>query len=296
MDIKRYKDNPELLQELSPREFEELVAELIRNSGWDVSLTPQTRDGGYDIFATKKEVIGEITSIIEVKKYRKDRPVGIEVVRELYGVKNFLNVSQAILVTSSRFTASAKEFVNARYDISLADIDDIINLLKLYVPDVKNAKFKIDRNFFSCFISYSHKDKAFVQYLNDKLKERGIRVWYAPEDLKPGQKIHEEIDKAIHLFDKLLIVISENSMNSEWVKTEIRKARKREIKEGKRILFPISITDFDKIRKWELFDADSGKDLAVEMREYLIPDFSNWENETEFNKAFTKLVEGLENR
>lgn len=41
-------------------------------------------------------------------------------------------------------------------------------------------------------------------------------------------------------------------------------------------LFPIRLVSIDRIRDWSCFDADTGKDLAVELREDNIPDFSNW--------------------
>jgi len=53
--------------------------------------------------------------------------------------------------------------------------------------------------------------------------------------------------------------LSPNSINSEWVKTEIRKARKRERVEKKRVLFPVRLVSLEGIRDWELFDADEGK-------------------------------------
>jgi hypothetical protein len=59
------------------------------------------------------------------------------------------------------------------------------------------------------------------------------------------------------------------------VKTEIAKARKRELKEKRHVLFPIRLASFEAIRDWECFDADAGKDSAKEIREYFIPDFSN---------------------
>ena len=62
------------------------------------------------------------------------------------------------------------------------------------------------------------------------MREDKLRVWFAPEDIKGGKKIHEQIDKAINRHDKLIIVLSENSMRSDWVQTEVRKARKREVK------------------------------------------------------------------
>ena len=54
--------------------------------------------------------------------------------------------------------------------------------------------------------------------------------------------------------------------------TEIAKARKREVKEGKRVLFPVRLVSFDVLRDWECFDADTGKDSAREIREYFSPD------------------------
>lgn len=82
-------------------------------------------------------------------------------------------------------------------------------------------------------------------------------------------------------------------MKSEWVRTEIRRARKIEREENRRKLFPIRLVDLDAIQKWECFDADSGKDLAVEMREYYIPDFSNWRDHDSFEAEFAKLVRDL---
>jgi hypothetical protein len=67
---------------------------------------------------------------------------------------------------------------------------------------------------------------------------------------------------------------SKTLLKSEWVMTEIRRARKVEREESRRKLFPIRLVDFETIKNWECFDADSGKDLAVELREYYIPDFS----------------------
>jgi uncharacterized protein YjbI with pentapeptide repeats len=148
-------------------------------------------------------------------------------------------------------------------------------------------------NYYSCFISYSTKDEEFVNRLRSRMRDAKLRVWFAPEDMKGGKKIHEQIERAIELHDRLLIVLSENSLQSEWVMTEIRKARKAEIREKRRKLFPIRLVDFDIIREWECFDADTGKDLAVEVREYYIPDFSNWKDHDSFEATFDKLLQDL---
>ena len=162
--------------------------------------------------------------------------------------------------------------------------DDLIT----YLPSLLGTQSPIQ--FYSCFISYSHKDEEFCKRLYSRMLEAKMRVWYASEDMPGGKKLHDEIDHAIRVHEKLLLVLSQHSMKSEWVKTEIGKARKRERQEGKQILFPIRLVAFDAISDWELFDADEGKDLAKEIREYFIPDFSKWQNNDQFEKAFQKLL------
>ena len=90
------------------------------------------------------------------------------------------------------------------------------------------------------------------------------------------------------------IHLSENSILSVWAMTDIRKACAQEKKENRRKLFPIRLTDYETLREWTCFDADSGKDLAVEVREYYIPDFSNWKNHDAFEAGFAKLQRALQ--
>jgi hypothetical protein len=147
--------------------------------------------------------------------------------------------------------------------------------------------------FYSLFISYSSKDKEFAERLHADLQDKGVRCWKDDHDMRGGRKLQEQIDEAIRLHDKLLLILSTNSMESEWVKTEISKAHKREIKEGKRILFPIRLCSFEAMRDWECFDADAGKDSAREIREYFIPDFSNWKDHDSYLLAFGRLLDDL---
>ena len=51
--------------------------------------------------------------------------------------------------------------------------------------------------FYSCFISYSHKDEAFAEHLHSGLQGKGVRCWYAPHDLPIGAKIRPVIDESI---------------------------------------------------------------------------------------------------
>jgi uncharacterized protein YjbI with pentapeptide repeats len=147
--------------------------------------------------------------------------------------------------------------------------------------------------FYSCFISYSTQDQDFADRLYTDLQAKGVRCWFAPHDIAGGKKIHEQIDEAIRLYDRLLLILSPASMASEWVKTEISKARKREVKDRRRVLFPVRLSDFESLRDWELFDSDTGKDSAREIREYFIPDFSQWKDHDMYQRAFDRLLRDL---
>ena len=161
-----------------------------------------------------------------------------------------------------------------------------------YLPSLIGAQQAIQ--FYSCFISYSHKDEEFAKRLFGWLQQAGLRIWYAPEDMKGGRKLHEQIDEGIRFHDKLLLVLSEQSLSSDWVATEIRKARKAERKEGRQKLFPIRLVPFDPhIKEWQCFDADNGKDLGVELREYFIPDFERWKDHDAFEASMARLLKDL---
>lgn len=160
-----------------------------------------------------------------------------------------------------------------------------------YLPSIIGAREAIQ--FYSCFISYSSKDEEFCRRLHSRMRAEHLRVWFAPEDVRGGEKLGEQIDRAIQMHDRLLIVLSEESLKSKWVMTEIRRARKTELREGRRKLFPIRLCSYEQLRDWECLDATSGEDLADEVREYFSPDFSNWKDHDAFESAFDKLLKDL---
>lgn len=147
--------------------------------------------------------------------------------------------------------------------------------------------------YYSCFISHATRDAEFAERLYTDLQHKAIRCWYAPEDMKGGKKIYPQIDEAIRIHDKLVLILSESSISSPWVATEIKRTRKHEQKDERQRLFPISLVPYDELRDWELFDADTGTDLAAEIRSYFIPDFSNWKDHDSYKEAFDRLLEDL---
>jgi hypothetical protein len=99
--------------------------------------------------------------------------------------------------------------------------------------------------------NYSTHDQEFADRLYADLQAEGVRCWFAPHDKHGGRKIHEQIDDAIRLHDKLLLILSEHSMSSNWVKTEIANARLLEEREKKNLLFPITLAPMEEVKKWK---------------------------------------------
>jgi TIR domain len=92
---------------------------------------------------------------------------------------------------------------------------------------------------YSCFISYSNKDHDLAERLQDK----GVRCWFASHDLPIGAKTWDAIDEEIKLRDKLLLILSENSIASDWVEDEVNKAFAEERDRKRLVLFPVRIDD-----------------------------------------------------
>lgn len=145
--------------------------------------------------------------------------------------------------------------------------------------------------YYSCFISYSSKDEEFAKKLHRDLQGEQVRCWFAPEDMKIGDEIRPRIDEAIRIHDKLLIVLSENSVGSPWVRKEVETAFGKEIKFEtqqklrRTVLFPIRLDDAV-MKTEEAWAADI-------KRTRHIGDFREWKDHDEYQKAFGRLLRDL---
>jgi len=134
-DLMRYiAQEPMSMHELSPREFEKIIAELFKKLGYEVELTKQTRDGGVDIYIAEKTDLGKFLFLVECKHYAPNRPVGIEVIRNMYGVlgMNKRKPTGGIIATTSHFAKGVREEIvelNLEHRISLHDFEYISELL-----------------------------------------------------------------------------------------------------------------------------------------------------------------------
>ena len=96
------------LKELLPRDFEHLVAQLYAKMGFQTKLTPSSKDGGRDIEAQRTETGERQSLLIECKRY--DNRIGVGLVRMVLGVVSAEKRSKGVLVSTSSFTRSARQF------------------------------------------------------------------------------------------------------------------------------------------------------------------------------------------
>jgi len=131
--VQKLRKQPQSIYDLTPRKFEELLAELLADMGWEVELTKATRDGGKDILAYLDTEVGKMLCLVEAKRYREDRKIGVALVRSLYGTLYDHRASSAMLVTTSSFTSGAKEFQQRyEYQLSLRDYGDLVQWIQNY--------------------------------------------------------------------------------------------------------------------------------------------------------------------
>lgn len=151
-----------------------------------------------------------------------------------------------------------------------------------YMPSLYNKSFQL----YTCFISHSSKDKLFSEKLYNDLQRSGVRCWYFPEDAKWGKSVWAEIDNSIRIYDKLMVVCSENSLNSGPVLREIERALQKEDRENKNVLFPIAIDNYV-FDKWK-------HERKADVLNKVVGDFKCWDNDIEkYNTSFSKLIMGL---
>lgn len=139
--------------------------------------------------------------------------------------------------------------------------------------------------FYSCFISYSSKDQEFATRLHADLQSKGVRCWFAPEDLKIGDKLRASFDEAIRLHDKLMVILSEDSVKSAWVEKEVETAFENERQQSRIVLFPIRLDEAAMEAK-EAWAADI-------RRTRHIGDFRNWKDHDSYQRAFDRLLRDL---
>jgi TIR domain/Pentapeptide repeats (8 copies) len=150
-----------------------------------------------------------------------------------------------------------------------------------YLPSLLNQAIQM----YSCFISYSSKDQNFAERLHGDLQNKGVRCWIASHHLPIGAKTWDAIDEAIRLQDKLLLILSKNSIASDWVEDEVNKAFAEERARKQLVLFPVRIDDSI---------MQTSEPWARKLRDQRnIGDFVKWKDHDAYQESLEKLLRDL---
>lgn len=154
------------------------------------------------------------------------------------------------------------------------------NLIE-YLPSLLNQPIE----YYSCFISYSSKNQEFADRIHADLQNYGVRCWFAPHDLPIGAKTWDGIDEAIRTRDKVLLILSEAAISSDWVEDEVTKAFAEERRRKEVVLFPIRLDNSVK---------DANEPWAGKLRDNRnIGDFTRWKDHDAYQVTLKRLLRDL---
>lgn len=103
--------------------------------------------------------------------------------------------------------------------------------------------------------------------------------------MKIGDDILDRIDESIRMRDKLLLILSNNSIQSDWVELEVKKAMAEERRRKKGVLFPVRIDEAV---------MDTGEAWACQLKDNRhIGDFTRWKDHDAYKKALDRLLRDL---
>ena len=138
------------------------------------------------------------------------------------------------------------------------------------------------------FISYGDPDEEIVSHINKKIKSKGVKTWFFPDDALPGERLHRVMHDGVNKHDRVLLVCSEKSLTRPGVLNEIERVLEREAKEGGTdILIPITLDNFV-YSNW----APGRADIADQVRSRVITKVEMGDEE-KFEGQITKVVNAL---
>lgn len=124
--FRHFRVKPEDLRRIDARGFEVLLDAIFRNQGFRTELGSGQADGGVDIRLYQHDVIGEVQTLVQAKRYAESHPIRLDAVAALSAVVDDANANRGLFVTTSRFLPGVKKFAARRgRRIQLADSTDV---------------------------------------------------------------------------------------------------------------------------------------------------------------------------
>lgn len=212
------------------------------------------------------------------------------------------NFHQASLLDTMFLDVDLKETINLETVVHLGPSTigiDTIQLSRGNIPDVFlrgagvseqlfaciHSSGRAPFDYYTCFISYSAHDQRFIENFYQDLRKEGVLCWYAPGSLKAGDKFPASITEAVQSREKLLVVLSKYSLDSDWVKQEVNLARQKEGKRKKEMLIPICLDS-------AIMSSTIDWAAAIRKRRH-ISSFENWQQPSRYQKMLKDLLNDL---
>jgi TIR domain/Pentapeptide repeats (8 copies) len=163
-----------------------------------------------------------------------------------------------------------------------------------FIERMKDLVFTTEPiHFYSCFISYSRRDKAFGRRLYSALQSRSVPCWIDEKDILPGEDIYHQVARGIRRADKVLLCCSKHSLASWWVENEIATAFEKEQQLMKQtnkkvnVLIPLNLDG-------SLFTDQFASGYGAKIRTRLAPDFTGYSRSAvKFDEQVEALVRAL---
>jgi hypothetical protein len=152
-----------------------------------------------------------------------------------------------------------------------------------YLPSLLNQAIQ----HYSCFISYSIKDDEFANRIHADLQNSGVRCWLPPHDMPTGAKIWDAVNEAIRLREKVVLILSEHSINSDWVEDEVTAGFEEERNRGQIVLFPVRLDEAV---------MNTSEARAAKLRARNIGDFRNWKDHDAYKQSLARVLRDLTKR
>jgi hypothetical protein len=118
------------------------------------------------------------------------------------------------------------------------------------------------------FLSHSSRNRHTANSLAEILRGHNLRVWYSDTNIRNAEQWHDAIGRALKRCDWFIVLVSEDSINSRWVKMELMYALRRI--QYKDHILPILIQecDFEQL-SWtldgfQMIDCSDGGDINYE--------------------------------
>ena len=140
-------------------------------------------------------------------------------------------------------------------------------------------------DYYICIICFSNHDQSFVEQFYVDLRYHNIDCWFAPEDHHNSEKFHQCISESLRRYDKLLLVLSKQSVASPWIEKVVKAALDKENKTKRPVLFPLKLDN-------AVAEIDKAWAADLQYARH-IGDFTRWRELDKYQTALNRLLRDI---